>query len=98
MVEPSGFIAVRQAVIAALSSGKYLSEEREDIDEKNLLAVGEVTAETLVAALKRCSGRDHACSAHHRLVNVRVHVIRAGGWYIKFYFLEPDTWFISVHP
>jgi hypothetical protein len=26
-----------------------------------------------------------------------VHVLKRDGWYIKFFFIEPDTWFISVH-
>jgi len=25
------------------------------------------------------------------------HVLRRHGWYIKFYFIEPETWFLSVH-
>lgn len=32
-----------------------------------------------------------------RDIDVKNHVLKRDGWYIKFFFIEPDTWFISVH-
>ena len=97
MVAPTGFMAVKRGVIEALATGRYQFEARREISVKNLLATGEVSAAALVAALRRCTGSDHASSSHHRVPGIVVHVIKAGGWYLKFYFLEPETWFISVH-
>lgn len=33
----------------------------------------------------------------HTGASTEVHVLRRDGWYIKFYFLDEDTVFISVH-
>ena len=34
---------------------------------------------------------------HDMVKTVDVHILRKDGWYIKFYFLDPKTIFISVH-
>ena len=78
-------------------AGDYLFEARNDIDVKDLLATGEVSAAELIEILERATPDRYACSPHHRAPSIGVHVIRSAGWYVKFYFLDPDTWFISVH-
>lgn len=78
-------------------AGTYLHEARDAIPVKNLLATHSVSVEDIIAVLKVSGGQDHESSPHHQMPTVDVHVIRRNGWYIKFYFLEPDTWFISVH-
>ncbi|MGG5290031.1 hypothetical protein [Pseudomonas shirazensis] len=93
----NGFKAAKRAVIAALETGSYLHAARGDIAIKNLLAVGAVSARTVIEVIRSCSGAHHSCSAHHMAPEVIVHVLRRHGWYIKFYFIEPDTWFLSVH-
>jgi len=93
-----GFKDAKRQVIAALLAGAYQHEARDDIDVKNLLATNAVAAEDIIAVLKQSRGQDHESSAHHQVPSIEVHVVRSAGWYIKFYFLEPDTWFISVHP
>lgn len=93
----TGFKKARHGVIAALQSGQYLHVARGDLDVKNLLAMGEVSAETIVEIIRSCSGVHHSCSPHHAVPTVDVHVLKRHGWYIKFYFIEPHTWFVSVH-
>ncbi len=93
-----GFKEAKNKVIAALQTGTYQHEAtRSKVDTKNLLLMGSVTAEQICEVLKRCQGQDHQSSPHHQAPSIDVHVIRRDGWYIKFYFVDPDTVFISVH-
>jgi hypothetical protein len=82
-------------VLAALAAGSYLHEARNDVDIKNELATGEISASDVAALIKGSTGNDHLRSPHHS--DPSIHVISRKGWYIKFYFVDPDTWFISVH-
>lgn len=85
-------------MIAALQAGAFQHESRDQIDVKNLLQAGVVSAAEVEAIIRRCSGAEHQCSPHHQVKSVDVHVIVSQGWYIKFYFIgTPDTVFISVH-
>ena len=97
MSKKLGFKSVQGQVVEALLSGCFLHEARSQIDVKNLLAMGEVSVEDVVKIIKRAKGTEHESSVHHLDASVTVHIIKSAGWYIKFYFLEPDTWFISVH-
>lgn len=92
-----GFRQVKAAVIKALKAGTYQYESRGDIATKNLLAIGAIAAEELAAIIARCNGTQHSSSPHHRDARIEVHVIKTDGWYVKFYFIDPDTMFISVH-
>lgn len=94
---PKGFKAVTSAVVTALQAGAYLHVARGDIEVKNLLAVGAVSASEVVDIISACSGRHYSSSPHHAVPSIEVHVLRRHSWYIKFYFIEPQTWFISVH-
>ncbi len=95
---PSGFKEAKRAVIAALRSGTFQHEARDQIDVKNFLQAGVVSAAEVEAIIRRSSGIEHKCSPHHQVQSVDVHVIVSQGWYIKFYFIDnPDTMFISVH-
>lgn len=97
MTEPTGFKAVKKAVIAALQEGNYQHEARDDIDQKNLLATGAITADAVVTLLKKSNGLQYSCSSLHKDIDIDCHLIKTGSWYIKFYFIDPDTFFISVH-
>ena len=95
---PRGFIAAKQAVIAALQSGLFQHEARRQIDLKNLLQAGAVSPAEVEAIVRRAKGSEHQCSPHHQAPSVDVHLIVSQGSYIKFYFIDdPDTMFISVH-
>ena len=92
-----GFKEVKRRLIAALQSGRYQYENRRDIDTKNLLAIGAICPATLCEWASACNGICHSASPHHLDARIEVHVLRRSGWYVKFYFVDPDTIFISVH-
>jgi len=96
-----GFKEVKAQVIDCLMHGRVRHEQRGDIDIKNLLATGVVTPEQVAAIIGRARGGDYESSPHHFDRKLPVHIInvRYGGidWYIKWYFVEPNTVFISVH-
>jgi hypothetical protein len=91
-----GFKEIKAKVISGLTSGDYAHEGRADIDDKNLLQTGKVSAKEVADMLKKSSGTNHKCSPHHQDSSIDVHVITCRNWYVKFYF-DPDTVFISVH-
>ncbi len=92
-----GFKEAKRKVLKALADGAFQHEARNNIDIKNELLAGTIAAIELAAVIRRTNGKNHSMSAHHRAASVTVHVIKREGWYIKFYFIDPDTWFISVH-
>jgi hypothetical protein len=72
------------------------------MEEKNLLAVGVVSAAAVGRLLRRCTSQQYAAGQHHKLPRVVVHVFKSvdvdgAGWYIKAYFLRGGATFISVH-
>jgi len=91
-----GFKEVKAKVISDLTSGDYAHEGRADIDDKNLLQTGKVSAKEVADMLKKSSGTNHMCSPHHQDSSIDVHVITCRNWYVKFYFYA-NTVFISVH-
>ena len=96
-----GFKKVKAQVIDCLNTGKVRHEQRGDINVKNLLATGAVAAAQVAAAIDRARGYDYECNPHHYDPKIQVHIIKtvsAGKrWYIKWYFVELNTVFISVH-
>ena len=96
-----GFKEVKSKIIQCLNSGHVLHEERNDIDVKNLLLTGVVTTEEVAKIIGRSNGHQHSSSPHHFDNCVEVHIIKTHylgkNWYIKWYFTEPDSVFISVH-
>ena len=97
MAQPQGFKAVKRAVLAALHCGDYHHEARNHINVKNLLATGEVSAQDVADVIRRSDGASYVCSRLHADLAIDCHVIRTRGWYVKFYFADPFTIFISVH-
>lgn len=91
------FKEIKRTVIAALRSGTFQHESRSDINVKNLLATGQVDASFVEKLLSNCTSNHLTTSPHHWVNGIDVHVVEKDGWYIKFYFLAPDTMFISVH-
>lgn len=96
-----GFNAVRAQVLGCMASGNVLHEARDDIDIKNLLSTGQITVESVSEIIKRAKGIDYECSPHHVIKEIDVHIIKTSyqgkNWYIKWYFVEPNSVFISVH-
>jgi hypothetical protein len=92
-----GFRAAKQKVLKALADGNYQHAERRAVDVKNLLQLGSVSADEVAAVIRRCTGTHHSCSPHHSAPEVLVHVLKRDGWYIKFFFVDPQTIFMSVH-
>lgn len=92
-----GFDTVKKRLLSALIDGNYQHEARDRIDIKNDLLMGRVTRMQLISIVKRSRGHEHFASAHHADQSITVHVLKTSGWYIKFYFLDPSTVFISVH-
>lgn len=85
-------------LIECLLTGNYSHASRGgDLSVKNKLLIGEITADELIEIIKKSKGTEHKCSPHHLDSRINVHVIQTAGWYIKFYFIDPGTWFISVH-
>ncbi len=96
-----GFKQVKAQLIDCLNSGRIRHEERGSIEVKNLLAIGEVIPAQVAALIARARGGDHSSSPHHFDRKILVHTIKVrhqgASWYIKWYFLEPNAIFISVH-
>jgi len=96
-----GFKDIKQQVIDCLNKGLVSHEQRNDINIKNLLAIGQVTLDQTADALRRSRGDSYSTSPHHLDTSVDVHIVktRHSGkeWYIKWYFVEPNSVFISVH-
>lgn len=99
------FRTARKRLIEALREGRFEHEARDAQSEKNLLAVGDVSADQLITLLHRCRGDQHVERPHHWDQETTVHAFKpvVGGdqWYIKAYF-DPDdrsagAVFISVH-
>lgn len=89
----TGFKEIRAQAIEALKEGRIQHEARGEVDEKNLLLVGEITIEQVIRMLNACEGTQHTSSPHHIAPEVEVHVFKpeasldSGGekenWYIK---------------
>lgn len=96
-----GFNEVKRKIIACLKSGQVLHEARNNIDIKNLLATGDITAEQVALIISRAGGNHYSSSPHHYDNSVEVHIIKTRylnfSWYVKWYFLDDDSVFISVH-
>jgi hypothetical protein len=96
-----GFSDVKHEAIQCLRSGAYDHAARIDIDEKNLFSAGVVDAEYVVSLISKTSGTQYECSPHHQDSTTDVHICRPFKdgcyWYVKFFFIDPDVIFISVH-
>ena len=95
------FREVKSKVIECLNNGHVLHEERNDIDVKNLLSTGVVSIIEITTIIGRARGNSYSSTPHHYDAEIDVHVIKTissgQNWYIKWYFIEPDCVFISVH-
>jgi hypothetical protein len=96
-----GFTQVKKKVVSCLLNGAYDHEARRDVDVKNLFQCGQLSQDYVIELIKRTSGNDYEQRPHHQVHSVDIHILKpfkdGKKWYIKFYFVEPDVVFISVH-
>ena len=68
--------------------------------EKNLFADGQMSADELIKIISYCNGDCLEIGRHHNY-DVELYIMKPigkyDGYYIKYYFVEPNTVFISVH-
>jgi len=93
-----GFNEIKQKVIKCIQMNLVQHETR--TNSKNLYASGELSDEDVIDILKSCRGDCYEKQRHHFL-DVDIHIMkpkgRYDGLYVKFYLIEPDVWFVSVH-
>jgi len=96
-----GFNNIKKRVIKCLDEGLVSHEMRNNIDVKNLLATGQVTLNEVATIIKRARSTDYMTSPHHFDASIEVHVLKVTYscqfWYIKWYFNEANSVFISIH-
>lgn len=99
--EPEGFKEVKAKAIKCLEEGAYAHEARNEIEVKNLFLIGQLSEDEVIELIKCCRGNQYEKSTHHFESKVIVHILkpklRMKNWYIKFYFVDPNVMFISVH-
>jgi len=92
------FNEIKSKAIDCIKSGRVRHTVR-DIS-KNMFASGEITPDEMVKIIGSCRGDCHTAGKHHFL-DTEVHILKPkgkyDGLYIKFFFVEPDIMFISVH-
>lgn len=97
-----GFNEVKAKVIACLRAGRIQHEERGAMQEKNLLAVGAITVDETIRLISRCRGTQHQAAPLTGDPSTLKHELKpeidGEQWFIRFYFIDDDSVFISVHP
>lgn len=91
------FKEIRRRAIEAIRAGKIQHEARGEIEEKNLLLVGDVTIDQVIHLLHACRGTQYSSSPHHLVPKIEVHIFKPETkldstsaktfWYVKLYFL-----------
>jgi len=98
------FSEVRKVLKTKLLVGEIQHEARHGgFDKKNLLATGDVTPDDVIEMLDCAKVFNFKVAKHHnKEVDINVYIFTPSWndekWYIKAYIIEPDAWFISVHP
>lgn len=95
------FKQVKHQIITCLKLGAYDHEFRKSIDVKNLFQCGLISENEVLDLVMKTTGNQYETSPHHQAPSIDVHIFKPQKnrkkWYIKFYFIEPDAMFISVH-
>lgn len=96
-----GFKDIKRIAIDCLKKGAFDHEARNDINVKNLFSTGVIDTDYVISLINKTSGKEYQSSPHHQENTIDVHILcpfKDGFyWYVKFYFIEPDIIFISVH-
>lgn len=95
------FREIKWKVIECLKNGNIEFEARRGIQLKNLLSTGDISPYEVAALIGRASGDNYQIRPYHFDSSIDVHIITVSSagvpWYIKWYFTEPTSVFISVH-
>lgn len=95
------FREIKGEVIECLKNGNIEFEARREIHLKNLLSTGDISPFEVAALIGRASGDNHQVRPYHFDSSIDVHIITVMSagvhWYIKWYFTDPTSVFISVH-
>ena len=93
-----GFKEVKERAIECIKCDQVRHVER--YLDKNLFASGAISPEEMIQIIGSCRGDCYETNKHHFL-DTDVHIFKPrgkyDGLYIKFFFVEPDILFISVH-
>jgi hypothetical protein len=81
---PEPYKIANKKILQALKEGFYQHDVRRDIDIKNLLAIGQITAFEVSQLIALSDGTMHQETPLHTIKDLMVHVIRVKGWYIKY--------------
>ncbi len=96
-----GFKTAKNQLMSCLKAGNVFHEARSNVDRKNLLLTEVVSVDDVALIIARSRGNSYSSSPHHVDKTIDVHIIKTNYagfyWYIKWYFVEPDCIFISVH-
>jgi hypothetical protein len=92
-----GFQQIKQRLVQASTSGRYCHEYRTDLESCNKLATGEISTPQVLALLRKSVASDFVSSPHPADRNLKLNLIRVGGWLLQFYFLDDDTVYTAVH-
>ena len=96
-----GFNDIKKKVINCVEQGKAQSTPRSDKNEKNLFLTGDKSKDDVVSMLNKTKGTQYTSIHHDTVPDVEVHIFKPligdEEWYIKFYFIDPNCFFISVH-
>lgn len=92
-------MALQIKIIQCLTEGNIQNEHRPN--DKNVFKSGKLSIDKLIEMIYQTTDQQYEHSLHHVLEKVKVYILKPvienEEWYIKFYFIEPDCWFISVH-
>ena len=98
-----GFKDVKRQALVCLNNGFVQhAMDRGGIDVKNLLAMGEISVEEVIDLVQVTRGTQYESGgAVHGNSDFEMHIMKPvkerQQWYLKFYFIEPDIIFMSVH-
>jgi len=92
------FKEVKSKAIECIKNGHVRHIERNIA--KNMFMAGNFTPQEMITIIGTCGGNCYETCKHH-LLDVDIHILkprgRYDGLYIKFFFIEPNILFISVH-
>jgi hypothetical protein len=96
-----GFKEVKSKAIKCLDDLNFDHEPRADRHIKNLLYTQAVTPAEVKEMIHCCGGTEHKSDFHDMDRSITIHILKPkgkyDGWYVKFYFVDDGTMFISVH-